>query len=464
MTRRLVLSYVALTVVVVVILAVPLGSIFAGRERDRLFRDIEHDATVVAALSEDALEQNATPSIGPTLRRYAREPGGRIVVVDASGRSVADSDAPARLGVDFTNRPEMRTALGGRPAEGQRHSNTLDADLLYVAVPVASSGVVHGAVRVSYPSATLDHRVRNLWSALAGLGVLVVLIAAAIGYGLAQLVTRPVGRLKAAAMRFAAGELDARADAASGAPELRDLAQVFNQSASRVQTSLAAQEAFVADASHQLRSPLAALRLRLENIESQVSSGASADVAAAQAETVRLSHIADALLALTRVPTETAVISAVDAAAVARDRVAAWLPLAEELDVALVGSLPDHLWVAGTDDAVAQILDNLIDNALGVAPGGTGVDVAGVDDGQAVRLHVRDHGPGLEPEQRERAFDRFWRGPNATPGGSGLGLAIVAQLARACGGSAALFERAGGGTDATVTLPRAASLPSANHP
>jgi signal transduction histidine kinase len=461
-TKRLVWSYVALAFVVTAALALPLGATFASRERDRLFRDIEHDATVVAALSEDSLEQGTRPPIDATLQEYAKNPGGRIVVVDVTGHSVADSARPAHLGDDFRNRPEIRAAIGGERAEGQRHSDTLHGDLLYVAVPIASSGTVHGAVRVTYPSSTLDERVRNLWAALGGLALMAIIAAAGIGFGLAQLVTRPVARLKAAATQLAAGDFSARAATDAGAPELRELAEVFNHSADQVQASLAAQQAFVADASHQLRSPLAALRLQLENVESAASPDLQPEVAAARAETARLTRITDTLLALARVPSATAAVVPVDVSPIAHERVTVWTPMAEDLGAGLALSVPEHLWVLATREAVEHILDNLIDNALDVAPPGSSVEISGVADSQGVMIRVSDRGPGLDAEQRARAFDRFWRGPDAAPGGTGLGLAIVAQLASACGGRAELRARDGGGIDAIVVLRVTKALPRSN--
>jgi signal transduction histidine kinase len=452
-TRRLVLSYVALVLFVLGSLAYPLGVTFASRERDRLLRDIEHDASVVATLAEDSLERGVTPPIDKTLAEYAREPGGRIVVVDTNGLSVADSAHPTELGASFLNRPEIVTALAGKRAEGERRSNTLNGDLLYVAIPVASSGVVHGAVRVTYGSSALDKRVRDVWIALGGMGLLVVGVAAGVGFALAQLVTRPVARLKAAATQIAAGNLDARAPTDSGAPELRELAAVFNHSAAQVQSTLAAQQAFVADASHQLRTPLAALRLRLENIEARAPAELQPELAATRAETARLTRISDTLLALTRAPVTTAAVGPVDVTAVIAERITHWGPTADELDVDLRYDGPTTpVWVGATRDALDQILDNLIDNALEVAPASSSIDIEVQRDDDRVSLHVLDRGPGLTPEQRGHAFDRFWRGPGAEPGGTGLGLAIVAALSEACGGRAELRARVEGGLDAVVTL------------
>jgi signal transduction histidine kinase len=453
MRRRLVASYLTITVVTLLLLTYPLGRTFASRERDRLFRDIEHDATVVAGLAEDSLEQGVHPPIDDLLASYARDPGGRIVIVDARGLSVADSDFPGVTGVDFTNRPEIASAIGGTRAEGTRRSETLAEDLLYVSVPVASSGIVHGAVRITYPSSTLDHRVRALWIGLAAFSAFGVMVVIGVGLALARLVTRPVDRLKDAAQRIAAGDLTARAPTDDGAPELRELAMIFNDTAAQLQHMLDAQQAFVADASHQLRTPLAALRLQLENIESGAPEQLQPALASARSETARLARISEGLLALTRSATTNVACEPVDAAAVARDRRDAWAPVAEEAGVQLDLAAPDHAWVSAGPGALEQIIDNLVDNAIEVAPDGSAVTISLRRQGDAVELHVVDEGPGLSPDQRARAFDRFWRGPAATPGGTGLGLAIVAQLVARCGGHASLEESTHGGIDAVVSLP-----------
>jgi len=452
MRRRLLASYLTITLVTLLVLTYPLGRTFSSRERDRLLRDIEHDATVVANLAEDALEQGVHPPIDQLLATYARDPGGRIVVVDARGKSVADSDFPSVAGVDFTNRPEIVTAISGGRAEGSRRSETLDTELLFVAIPVASSGIVHGAVRITYPRSTLDARVRAVWLGLLALSVIGIVVVIGVGFALAGLVTRPVDRLKEAARKIAAGDLAARAPTDDGAPELRELASIFNDTAARLQEMMNAQQAFVGDASHQLRTPLAALRLQLENIESAAPSSLQPALAAARAETARLGRISEALLALTRSAAANVVCEPVDAARVAADRHQAWEPVASEAGIQLDIAAPEHAWVSAARGALDQMLDNLIDNALDVAPTGSSVEIAVRSNGSSVEVHVIDQGPGLSPEQRSHAFDRFWRGPAATPGGTGLGLAIVAQLAAACGGRAELRPSDLGGIDAVVYL------------
>jgi signal transduction histidine kinase len=453
--RRLLLGYLTITVLTLLVLVYPLGRVFASRERDRLLRDIEHDAAVVSNLAEDALERGDRPPIDRLLAEYARDPGGRIVVLDRAGHVVVDSDPATGAGEDYSSRPEVAAALAGDRAEGSRHSGTLGHDLVYVAIPVASSGVVHGVVRITYPTSTLDARVRATWIRLGVLSAVVIIAVLGAGLVLARSVTAPVDRLKTAARRIADGDLGARAPIGHGAPELQELGHIFNDTAARLEAIVRSHEAFVADAAHQLRTPLAALRLRLENIEVDAPDELQPALAAARSETQRLGRLTEALLGLARVAGATDQPTSVDLAAIARDRHATWEPAAADAGVRLLLDGPPNAEVRALPGALEQILDNLLANALEVAPEGTTVGI-GIMPGArrgTVALHVVDHGPGLDDEQRRRAFDRFWRAPTAPPGGSGIGLAIVAELATRSGGVAWLEPADGGGIDAVVQLP-----------
>jgi signal transduction histidine kinase len=450
--RRLLATYLTITAFVLAMVVVPLGLVFADREHDRLVFDIERDAQAVASLVEDALEAGAVPSIEGVLADYAHT-GGRIVVVDGEGVSVADSSRPAGERRDFSTRTEIATALEGRRSVGTRDSETAGTRLLYVAVPVASGGVVHGAVRVTYPTSAVDARVSSMWLRLGALSAVVLVAVALVGMVLARSVTRPVRGLEGAARRLAGGDLAARVEAGDGAPELRALADTFNLMADRLAHLLASQRRFVADASHQLRTPLTALRLRLETLEPDVRPGSEPKLRAALAETERLARLVESLLVLARSDAATLEIDVVDLQSVAAERAASWQQVAGERGVEVTADDPGPTLVHAPPGALEQILDNLLSNALDVAPRGTRVAVRIVDAAPWIELHVTDQGPGMPPDVREHAFERFWRAPGATGKGFGLGLAIVDQLARSCEGDARLDPGPGGcGLDAVVRL------------
>lgn len=227
--------------------------------------------------------------------------------------------------------------------------------------------------------------------------------------------------------------------------------------AERLERLIDSQRAFVADASHQLRTPLTALRLRLEMLEDQVGDdpATSAEVDAIATEVDRMGHLVEGLLALARSEGGNAATVVVDAAEVADAAVVRWEALAAERDVTVVRHGVDHARCAAVDGALEQVIDNLVDNAIDAVPGGTSIEVT-VDvtiGPRPVRVTVRDHGPGMTAEEQARATDRFWRGPASAPTGTGLGLAIVQHLVEAGGGTLELQDPAeGSGLEAVVHL------------
>jgi signal transduction histidine kinase len=455
-TRRLVLSYLAITVIVLVTLEVPLGIVVARGERDRLFTRIERDAHVLAASIDDVLEGHSAADPGAIAEEYAQQTGGRAVLVDAEGISLADSADPEGRPRDFSSRPEIADSLEGGTVVGERSSETLGSDLLYVSVPVLGDGGVLGAVRVTYPASEADERVRTVVVGLLLLAAAALVAVGLVGWFLATGVTGPLRRLRSAADSVGEGDFTTQVDEDLGPVELRSVARAFNSMTARLAALMGAQRALVADASHQLRTPLTALRLRLDALSSDDPD--PQDLEAARDETLRLSRIVDGLLTLGRLDAGSLGIVTVDVDREVHDRVAMWTPLAEERGVTL--SVRGRAEQARcVEEGLGQILDNLLANALDVSPDPSQVSVElSVDDAAGrARICVCDEGPGMTADERERAFDRFWRSPSAGPGGSGLGLSIVRDLAELSGGGAFLAEAQQGGVAAVVTLPRVAA-------
>jgi signal transduction histidine kinase len=447
-TRRLLLGYLGVTLFVLLSLEVPLGVQNQRTERRDLMANVSHDTMVLAADAEDAVQTHTRKqlnTLAAVSSAYSTRTGARVVIADRRGRALIDTNGRVRGAESFASRPEIAAALAGRYPRGVRTSKTLHERLLYVAVPIASGGRVHGAVRVTYPFSAVDARIRRYWLILALIGVVVLTGAAVVGIGVARFVTRPLRRLEQAAAAVGEGHLEARAPERDGPPEVRSLAAVFNETVAKLARLLRSQGEFVADASHELRTPLTALRLRLESLPP------SHDRDAALQETDRLRDLVDGLLALARTDAGSETSARVDATALGRERLEAWVPLADEHGVALVAHLNGPLPVWAAPGRLAQVLDNLLSNALEASTAGGSVTLSALAAPPWVELHLRDEGPGLTPDQRERAFDRFWRAGSGE-GGSGLGLAIVRQLVAADEGEVELREASGGGVDAVVRL------------
>lgn len=352
----------------------------------------------------------------------------RAEVVDGALRGVIDAE---RVVVETTSGRRIDLAVGAAPI-------------------VVAQDVVGAAVATLRPDEVDDQLRTNLL--IIGMMSLLLLGAATwVGRSFARTIVRPLGELDRVAGHLAAGDLAARAPTDAGPAELRRLAVTLNRSADRLRRLLDTQRRFVADASHQLRTPLAGLRLRLET--AALSTGdPDGRLEAATAEVDRLVGLVNDLLVLARSGEGRREPVVTPLAAVVEDRVAAWTLVGQERDVELRHDPLPNVSVWALPGALEQVLDNLLSNALRAAPSGSVVEVDVTADGEGVRCRVLDRGAGLSEEDRDRAFERFWRGPDVGAGGSGLGLPIVAELVGAAGGRASLSAREGGGTVAEVVL------------
>lgn len=224
----------------------------------------------------------------------------------------------------------------------------------------------------------------------------------------------------------------------TGPPELRRLRAQFNAMAEAVADSIGRQRAFVADASHQLRNPLATLVLQLENVEPHLAPGPGREEhTRALDEAERLAELLDGLLALARVESASAERVEQDLSGAVAARVAAWEPVFDASELTLtVAEVPPGLRVRAVPDAVGRVLDAALDNAVKFVPAGGRVTVIAeaVEDGEVV-VRVADDGPGVPDDQLPLLTRRFVRAPeHQNVPGTGLGLAIADEIARLSGG------------------------------
>ena len=435
-------------------------------------RRIDAEVKAQAASEAQLVAASASGRQGEALDRIvdtaARQLGGRVIVVDDRGRLVSDSAGEGLVGRDYGDRPEIRQALStGRTAQGRRQSDTLDEEVLATAAPIAGEGDL-GAVRITQSVDAIDERVRRDVLGLAAVGLAALAFGLLFAWVLASTLSRPLRGLAAAARRVEAGDLEARAEP-GGASEQREVAEAFNDMTDRLERVLAAQREFVANASHQLRTPLTGLRLRIEAAALKADDPKLAtELEAAEREAERLARLVTSLLALAREgerPGPARPVSLAEAAQAAVDR---WTPQAAGKGTRLeaVGHDDDAVALASEED-VAIVLDNLIENALHYSPAGTEVTVGWRREGRNAILTVEDEGPGLAAGEEARVFERFARGSAGSGApGSGLGLPIVATLVRRWGGSASIGTRPGGGAAARIALPAGepGSLPSLDRP
>jgi signal transduction histidine kinase len=453
----LVLVLVAFTLIVLLVQGLPLASHLRDVERDRFVTALQRDAFTLAGFSAQALA-SATPATAvdglvTPVGEYAKRSQARVVVTDADATAVLTSD-DTDVGDDYSNRPEIQSALDGRAVSGERESVTAGADLLYVAVPVRSGTDILGAVRITFPTERVDAIVDDRMRSLFVVALITLVAAAGIAILLAGLATGPLRRLRNASQTIAEGDLSARVEPSSIA-ELDELARTFNEMATRVESVIRSQRSFAGDASHQLRTPLTALRLRVDTAQDLLATDSEAldqTLDGMRDELDRMQRLIDGLLLLARADRDDLPLEVIDAAAVVSARVADWQPLAAEQGVDIAATIAPGSWRAlCSPQALDQIVDNYLDNAVDLAPAGSTITVDVASSAFGVRVQVIDSGPGMSEDERRRAFDRFWRGDHDRTG-SGLGLAVVRALADASGAKVRIEPRADGRSGAVAVV------------
>jgi signal transduction histidine kinase len=453
MTRRLVLSYLGLALLILMVLEIPLAVLATRHEQDLSAGQVEAQASGLAAVASEDVEHGRAADLTAILAQYQSRTGQEVAILDPAGRLLAAAGTDNDNDAISSARNLVQAALAGRSVtsftsdEGQPWASA--------AVPISADGRALGAVLLGVTATSTERRIHAIWTDLALFAAGVLGLTGLVGLLLARSLSRPLARLEGVVTRLGQGDLTARANADSGPPQVRSLAHQFNHMASHLAELVEAQKRFVADASHQLRSPLTALRLRLENLQVDSTGPSAEGVAAAIDEVQRLSRLVDGLLTLSRADRQQPHRQAIDVLKIIEDRCDAWSALADERRVELEAPhSPDrHAAALLVPGDLEQILDNLLANALDASPEGGRIGVT-IEDRPPGRLavHVVDEGPGMSEQDRRRAFDRFWQAPNSQGGHSGLGLAIVSQLATRNDASVDLHPAQPTGLDAVISL------------
>jgi signal transduction histidine kinase len=466
MLRRLLVVLVPLLVALFAALGVPLAADQAERETQAFYLDRLTDAGRFAALADDSLRRGRIAALIAEITRYDDAYDIAVAVIATDGRQLATSRQSFNA-----DTPEVREGLKAAFAGHQNERIGViwpwqEAPMVIVEPVGRDSGVIAAVVTVS-PTSHLRSVVLSRWGGLAALGVLPFVLAVAAGVPLAWWVVRPVRDLDRATVAIAAGVLDARAVTITGPAELRRLARSFNTMIDTVGRTLRQQRTFVADASHQLRNPLASLRLAVDNLGGHVEPSGRELHAVAQAEVEEMGIVVDALLALTVVEGATLAETPQPVVPMVDSHLPRWRQAADAAGMELIVAVPDpassdiDVATQVTAEALGNLLDELVGNACRLS-GGSTVMVAVTPDAADVILSVSDDGVGLSDDERVKASDRFWRGrAHVDLPGTGLGLAICRELVAAWGGKLTLHQVDPGGLCARITLPAAGSAGNA---
>ncbi|MFK0106301.1 sensor histidine kinase [Streptomyces sp. NPDC091217] len=442
MNRQLIRSYILLVAVAILLFTVPVAFTLTKQLRDDTELSVLREAKTMALLLGGA-DGVSCEALTEVAKAYDRESPGTVQVTP-TGSCAPDLPKPV------ADRALDR-AVTHNEAATDWGSDFIWGKHLTVTVPAQGDS----AVRIVYSTSDMTTRLWQIWGFRAGLAVLVLAAAAAIGAVAARRITRPLRELNSMASKFSDGDLTARSPV-TGPAETQTLARTLNQGAERLDTLVASQRIFVADASHQLRTPLTALRLSLDNIADGVDDEfVREDVEQATAEVVRMSRLVNGLLVLARAEAKVTAPEPLQLLDIVEERLAVWRPAADErgVHIALRGVADGRPSVLAGPGHLDQVLDNVLSNALEMSPDGATITVGVEATADEVTLSVRDEGPGMTDAEKSRAFDRFWRGQGLTGrSGSGLGLSVVRQLVTDDGGTVTLRDAPGGGLCVLITL------------
>ncbi len=410
-------------------------------------------------LDESGLQNEGTAAL--SLERRPGFLGDRLVIVDAEDSSSDDRETTPNRAVTLSkmsSRRIWRIVFGYAPG-----SVPPPAEGPQVTVPVQQDDQVVGYVQMTNRYTFFAEPLIAIRRALIVAGLGAVLVAVLLGFLMSRTLTAPLMALESATQQMEEGDLAVRAPETVG--EIGDLSRRFNRMAARLQASFAdlaaerdALRRFIADASHELRTPLTALRQFIEILQGQAGGEPetrSEFLAESQRQLERLQWITGHLLDLSRLEGGVAALDIAqhNLAGLLEEALAPFRSTAATKQIELRLSVAqglDTIWCDRTSMGMA--LANLLDNALKFTPPGGVVELAATVDAHATLLSVGDSGPGIQPADQGRIFERFFRGElSESLPGAGLGLAIVKSTVEAHGGSVHVESR--DGTTFTIELP-----------
>ncbi|MFC8570209.1 sensor histidine kinase [Streptomyces sp. NPDC057245] len=464
-------------VLAVAAFAVPLLLFTASDRTQQLVLARSADLDRFTSLMDRAAGTQDTSAIALEARRYTRVYGEPLVVTDTRGHPVVQTGGMRAADPDVARLVD--TALRNQTAHPRAALRPWSGGHRMFAAPAGTGTQISGAVvlRADVDAAAGD--VARRWAAVLAGTALVALACTLLARAATRWVVSPLSRLEGAVGELAAGlppehtlpgaPPGRRGSAAvGGPPELRRLATGFNRMARTVTAALEQQRRLVADTSHQMRNPMAALRLRVDALRSHLRPTGERTYAGVNAELDRLETLLDDILALAAAEHRAGELTVTDdpdarcdAAETVRSRHRLWEPVARRAGVRLTadtdraaGPVP----AACTDRELAQVADILLDNAIKYAGDGTHVRLSCAEQGPCVVVTVTDDGPGLRAEELDRATTRFWRSARqAGTSGTGLGLAIAEQLLAGRDGRLDLTPAHPHGLRARAVVPRAGS-------
>ncbi len=455
MRLRLVLILLSLTSVFLLALAVPLASNLASTQQKHVFVDRVEDATRFAGIAQQAGSGVDRQELDGQLARYYDTYRITDGLIDHAGNPVITHGSRAAFD-DPTVHGAIAAALQGHQTPGSGIVWPWQDRPIVVAMPVRHGDEIVGVIVTVSPTGGIRSMILHSLLMFAGIIVLTFTASVASAMRLAAWALRPLRSLDAATSAIAGGRLGTRVGTLRGPGELRRFAESFNEMAQKVQQFSDRQASFAADASHQLRTPLASLMLRLENLGAELPPDHNPELVELYEEVERMHSIVEGLLQLATIDQTRLSIESVCLAELIDQRVRAAQPRAHALatKIALDTGPAGPLQVSTDCTLAGSAFEAMLDNAIKFSPQDGEVTVALAAEQDYAAVTVSDQGPGLPVKDLERIGDRFWRSSrHQNVDGTGLGLAVARSMLEAVGGTLAFAANAPSGLTVTMRLP-----------
>ena len=446
-----------------------------GLVRDYLFdqrtrQDMQMTERAAEALVPD-LEHLSAENLNETLRDYSDSMNGRLMILDPDGKVQFDtfgSLCGRRLALEEVL--QVLTAGNadayGRYTPGRETAESMSGEegaeyVAYCARELRSGGRLLGTVLfVSRIQKMMDSLNAVQWQ-LVTVFIVIALAALVLALILSQVLTKPITDLSRAMRKMGKGDLSVRAPV-RGSGEMKELAEAYNTMAAQLESLDKTRNQFVSNASHELKTPLATMKIMLETMMYQPDMPRELQqefMEDMNHEINRLTGIITDLLTLTRTDAKNQEMKKepVDMSALTEEILHLLKPAAGKRNQSLTGEVESGLVLQGDQSKLHQILYNLTDNAIKYTPDRGRIHVSLRQEGDDVVWRVRDNGVGIPEEDQDHVFERFYRVDKARSretGGTGLGLSIVRQLVTMHGGEVTVESVPGEGSEFTVRLPR----------
>lgn len=434
--------------------------------KDFYFKKVESNQEVLIKLYEsdfiNALKKKDTKKLTDLSKEIAEKASIRLTVIAPNGKVLSDSEENPALMENHANRPEVKGALAGKISNSIRYSKTVKKDMLYVALPLITSGKITGIMRTSVPLTLLQHNLNILYKKIFYGGLLTSLFAVLMSYLFSRKLRKPLLILEETALKFAEGDFSAKVPI-HPIKEIGGLAEAMNLMASKLKLLENVRKDFVANVSHELKTPVTSIKGFIETlqegaIENPEEAKHFLDIISRH--TNRLNAIIEDLLSLSRLEQNTNSIDNL----LEKQKLLPVLESAIQVCEVNAANKSIKINLNCTEDIYANIdsllfeqaIVNLIDNAIKYSSENKEITITADILGKEIFINIEDQGCGIPEEHISRIFERFYRVDKARSrkaGGTGLGLAIVKHIINSHKGYVTVASKLNCGSTFTIHLP-----------